>query len=90
MRGIPFVAVAVLLVPGLVLWAPLAWASWNCAAMGAACEGPCGAASCAVFGIPVGPGLPLMGDLIVPEVERLPSAPAALVELPPRASLLPA
>lgn len=39
--------VAVIVVVVLGLAAPLAMASDNCMAMGAMCEGPCGASSCA-------------------------------------------
>ena len=88
MRGTWFAAAVVFLVVGLVVWAPLAWASANCAAMGAACEGPCGAASCATVGIPDGPGLPLSGDLLSQDANEPASAVPALIDLPPRSSLL--
>ena len=87
MRG-SFTTVALLLVVGLVLSAPLAWASGNCAAMGGTCEGPCGAASCATFGVPAGPGLPFIGNLVSQDADDPPSAIPALLELPPRSSLL--
>ena len=90
MRWTSFSAVALLLVVGLLLWAPLAWASGNCATMGGACEGPCGAASCATFGVPPSSVLPFIGDLLLQNAADPPSAIPALLELPPRSSLLPA
>lgn len=88
MRSARFVSIAVLIVVGLIVSAPLAWASANCAVMGAACEGPCGAASCAALGIPEGPGLPLIGGLLLQDTKEPPSVVPALIELPPRSSLL--
>ena len=88
MRGASVATVVLVLVAGLVLLAPLAWASEKCAAMGAACEGPCGAAWCATFGVPAGPGLPFVGDLLLQDADEPPSAVPALLELPPRSSLL--
>ena len=87
MRCASFSALAFLMVASLVLWAPLSWASGNCAAMGAACEGPCGAASCATVHVPAGPGLPLIGDLLLQDADEPLSAVPALIELPPRSSL---
>ena len=46
-------AIAVIAVMVWVLSAPLAMASNNCMAMGAMCEGPCGASSCATTTTPV-------------------------------------
>ena len=83
-----FSVIAVLLVVGLIVWAPLAWASANCAAMGTACEGPCGAGPCATVSIPAGPVLPFVGELVVQDPNDPPSAVPALIELPPRSSLL--
>ena len=88
MRGTRLAAIAVLLVVGLAVWAPLACASANCAAMNGGCEGPCGAASCATLGMPDGPGLPLTGDLVSQGPNEPVSAVPALLELPPRSSLL--
>ena len=88
MRGFCFAAVVVLLVVGLVVWAPLAWAFANCATMGAACEGPCGAASCPAFGVPAGPGLVTIGDLHSQDANEPASAVLALIKPPPRSSLL--
>ena len=88
MRSASFSALVLVLVAGLVLWAPLAWASGNCAAMGATCEGPCGAASCTTFGVPAAPGLPFIGELLLQDADEPPSAIPALLELPPKSSLL--
>ena len=88
MRRASFVALLLVLVASLVLLAPLSHASDNCAAMGAACEGLCGVASCVAVGAPISPRLPLASDLVVQGSEEPPSATPALIELPPRPSLL--
>ena len=88
MRSGSFAAIVFVLLAALVLLAPLSYASDNCAAMGAACEGPCGVASCVTVGAPVSPRLPLASDLVVQGSEEPPSATPALIELPPRPSLL--
>lgn len=88
MRGTWFAALLIVLVVGLVVWAPLTWASANRAVMGPACEGPCGAASCATFGAPARPGLPFVGDLRQQDPNEPSSAVSAVIELPPRSSLL--
>ena len=88
MHRAPFSALVVLLVAGLVVWAPLSWASGNCAAMGGMCEGPCGVASYVPAGVPAGPGLPFTGSLLMQDSDEPPSAILTLPELPPRSSLL--
>ena len=88
MRGTSVATVVIVLVAGLVLLAPLAWSSEDCAAMGGTCEGPCGAASCATFGVFAEPGLPLVGDLLLQDADDPPSPIPALLELPPRSPLL--
>lgn len=87
MRGTLLSAVVLLLVAGLVLWAPLAWAFGNCAAM-SMCEGPCGAASCATVGAGPGPGLPFTGELLLQGADEAASALPTRLDLPPRSSLL--
>lgn len=71
----------------VVLWglsAPLAMASNNCMAMGAMCEGPCGASPGAlaqwVDAIPVDPAMP--GIMLVPG--HASAAPLKVPELPPK------
>jgi len=88
MRCTSFSTLVLLMIAGLILWAPLAWASADCAAMGAECEGPCGAAFCVTVVVPTGPGLPFIGALPLQDADEPPSAVPALLELPPRASLL--
>ena len=88
MRAFWFAAVVILLVVGFVVWAPLAWAFANCATMGAACEGPCGASFCPAFGVPAGPGLAIIGDLLSQDANEPANAVLALIKPPPRFSLL--
>lgn len=80
--------VAVLTVIVWVLSAPLAMASGDCMAMGADCEGPCGASSCAVAG-PISDGIvPAVAGVPQRTATRFPSAPLTLPEPPPRSTLL--
>jgi len=72
-----------------VLSAPLAMASNNCMAMGALCEGPCGASSCTTTSVP-GSAVRLLAaaSLSLPAPEHLVSALFSLPDPPPRPALL--
>jgi hypothetical protein len=80
------VIVAVIAVLVLALGAPLAMASDNCMAMGAMCEGPCGASSCAV----AQPRSGIAVDQTTVEhmlfADHVPSAPLTVRKLPPKSS----
>ena len=84
---------AVIAVLAVIVWAlsaPLALASSDCMAMGAACEGPCGA-SAGPAAAPVADGSALaVAGVPMSKVTQLPSALLALPEPPPRSTLLPA
>ena len=70
-----------------VLAAPLASATGACAAMSGLCEGPCGAASCAVIA-PSMAVLTVVDRLPAETSDGFPSASLRLPELPPRSLLL--
>lgn len=78
--------VAVIAVVVLGLAAPLAMASDNCMAMGAMCEGPCGASSCAIaqFGSEIAFDQTTLPA--TPWAEHVPSAPLTVRKHPPKSS----
>ena len=78
-------AVAVIAVVVWALSAPLAMASGDCMAMGAMCEGPCGASSCLTTSAPVSPVILATIAIVSPRApEDLASVPLALTDPPPR------
>lgn len=81
-RGRLVVALLAVLVWGLS--APLAMASDHCMAMGATCEGPCGATSCAVsspHSVAYGDSLMLAGPL---PAEHVPLPTLRVADPPPK------
>lgn len=79
---------AVIAVVVWVLGAPLAAASSDCMAMGAMCEGPCGASSCLTPGGPVSAVILATVAIVSPRApEDFASAPLALADPPPRPAL---
>lgn len=78
--------VAVIVVAVLALGAPLAMASSSCMAMGAMCEGPCGASSCVTA--------PLVSEVAfdqaplaaTPWAVHVPSAPLTVHKRPPKSA----
>jgi hypothetical protein len=82
---------AVLAVLAVILWAlsaPLAMASGECMAMGAGCEGPCGASSCAATGLMAKSIVLVETGAPTDPVTGFPSVSLALPEPPPRSTLL--
>src|SRR2546425_621223 len=81
-------AVAVVAVVVWALSAPLAMASGDCMAMGAMCEGPCGASSCLTTSAPVSQVvLATIATLSPRAPEDFASLPLALADPPPRPAL---
>ena len=78
------VIVAVVAVLVLGLSAPLAIASGSCIAMGAMCEGPCGASSCVVSTSPPAPPIAVVGSAEPRPLARVPQASLQAPELPPK------
>jgi hypothetical protein len=84
----PRTVLIVALLMAWVLMPSLAIASGACMTMGGMCEGPCGAASCAVVICVSGLVLPAVSDAITPAPDQFSSVPLRLPELPPRSHLL--
>jgi hypothetical protein len=81
-------AVAVIAVVVWALSAPLAMASDSCMAMGAMCEGPCGASSCVTTSAPVSQVVLATLATVSPRVpDDLSAALLALPDPPPRPPL---
>jgi len=80
------VTVAVIAVVVLGLAAPLAMASNNCMAMGAMCEGPCGASSCAIAQLASEITFDQTTLPATPWAEHVLSAPLTVREHPPKSS----
>lgn len=78
--------VAVIVVGVLALGAPLAMASSNCMAMGAMCEGPCGASSCTVAQFGNARVFQQMAAQAIPWVDHVSSAPLTVAERPPKSA----
>ena len=77
----------VVVLVAVVLWglsAPLAMASNNCVAMGAMCEGPCGALSAIPSAVPNGTMLEPARDLALPARPGLPGTLSRVLEPPPK------
>ena len=82
---------AVVAVIAIALWVlspPLAMASNNCMTMGAMCEGPCGASSCATTTTPVTYVFFAIATVSPQSSEWLVGTVLALPDPPPRASSL--
>jgi len=80
------VVVALIAVVALGLAAPVAMASSDCMAMGAMCEGPCGASSCAIAQL----GSEIVFDQTTlpatPWTNHVVSAPLTVRKHPPKSS----
>ena len=82
------VVVVVITVAVWVLSVPLAAASDHCMAMGAMCEGPCGASACVVKLGYSDSALPSTAPVPAPPHDVWLSIDLRVLELPPKASLL--
>lgn len=80
--------VAVLAVLVWALSAPLAMASDHCMAMGAMCEGPCGASGCAVAPLTTSASSDEIGTGPILSSDHVSSAPLSTAEPPPKLLLL--
>jgi len=81
-------AVAVIAVVVWALSAPLAMASGDCMAMGAMCEGPCGASSCITTSVPASQVVLATLATVSPRVsDDFSAALLALPDPPPRPAL---
>ena len=78
------VIVVVVAVLVLGLSAPLAIASGSCVAMGAMCDGPCGASSCVFSATPPTPPVTVVASAEPRGLDRIPQAPLQAPELPPK------
>jgi hypothetical protein len=77
----------ILAVVAVVVWglsAPLAMASDHCMAMGAVCEGPCGASTCATAPPTIGTASDEVGTGIFLRLDQATSVPLSHPEPPPK------